>query len=431
MVTLARILILTSMLIGLSACQTDVATGSVNEDDNPTQTTGQKQQEPKRGTLENLGLGVTRAEVESKLGDPEQIETMGSWQIAHHRFVHGYNRYLKNFGPPPSFQSSGNLLADILIVTVGSAISAAANYRSDAVLLGTKVVYDTDGKLVFVGGNVPAPEVLENAKNGDPAAQFAVQKKAGGILKWQYLCRSANAGYPAARVAIAKIYESGYPPASLQKSLAWHRAASDVGHQTASMYATETSFLMEVVGGGAKSEKPVKTECDPSAAPTKSLRAEPASIGQPDCEVILEAGVRERLDLIDRVFAGEKVAIRRLGNIYDKSADAATECRSAVVEPNQTEAWDTSSSPNSDQIGEIPDFADALKISSVRWYGISQHFSGETPDYMISEIRDQLPEDHLTKADQAAKDWINRFGASVDNIARPGEPGSAKPLTTQ
>ncbi|MGB0632414.1 MAG: hypothetical protein ACPGRZ_17125 [Alphaproteobacteria bacterium] len=358
---------------------------------------------------------MSRADVEVKLGKAESSKVTNVWKIAEYKYVRGHNKYFEKGAGPHYYQSSGNLLADILIITVGSAITAASSYRSDPVVLSTKVVYDDADRVVFVGDALPEDGELKRAVSGEPAGQFGVFSKSIGPTRWQYLCRSASSGYAQSKVAIGAIHESGYPADSLHVSLAWYRSAAESGHPNAMLYAREVELLMNAAGEKTEAGEKVPTICDPSTPPTKSLRGEPVNVAGTDCETVIEAGVRERHLLIDRVLAGDTQAYKNLGTIYDRSADALKACK-----PQTTTSADETyqgNEPVEAQFDE-PGFEDALRIATARWYAIGQQKSADIPSWKLSDIRTKLSEEELQSAEVHAADWVKRYGGRVDGALK-------------
>jgi len=368
----------------------------------------------KRGTLEGLHLGVSRGKVTEKLGPADKVEKIGAWQIAHHKYILAEKISYRR-GGGGYYTSSGNLIADILIITVGSALSAALSYASEYILADAKIAYDETGNIVFTGGSVPDAEILKRATEGDSAAQFKLQAKALGSTQWAWLCRSATSGYVDAKIEIARIHALGYPGITLPVSQAWYQAAVEAGHSSAGMYEFEIVHLIGPLGTKPGRELTPDAVCDPALPPTRLLRGEAARVGVEDCEYVLLDRVKERHTLIDRVISGNRTAITRLGEAYHNSADAVRVCAKKGREAEPVEAWDSSSEPDSAGDSGHHNLEDRLRMAAVRWHMIGDHFGVKTPGYVAKEVRGKLAKEQIERAESAARQWIFRFGANVAN----------------
>jgi hypothetical protein len=121
-------------LIVLFGCQTTPDSGQSTDAGKKGADEAQKLvPKVKRGTLEGLHLGVSRGKVTEKLGPADKVEKIGAWQIAHHKYILAEKISYRSGGG--YYTSSGNLIADILIITVGSALSAALSYESEYILV--------------------------------------------------------------------------------------------------------------------------------------------------------------------------------------------------------------------------------------------------------------------------------------------------------
>ncbi len=400
-------------MVLLTGCNQDLKTSHSDVDDPSGQNGSETAASSQAGEIEGLYVGVSRDVLNEALGAPSAFRQEGPWQVADYNYVKGYNRYFRDSGPA-TFTSSGNIVADLLIVFVGAAIQTAASYRSDEVVESAVVVFDGQGKAQFLGREMPDAVDLQKALDGDRDAQFRLHKKADGPFKWGWLCKSANAGNAAAQVEIGRIYQSGYPT-RFDHAQAWYAAASRNGHQQADLYGQEVSYFTSKLASYEDKGEKISAACDPRKPPTKTLAGETVTLNKSDCESVMRERLEEAHELLDRVAAGESEPLLRLGETYDRKVETVKECLpggSIYASRDSAHSTDYDGAATAAQENGVEvEYVVALRMAAVRWNAVGTRFGKEVPGYVQTEIRDRLEKPDIEKAESQASDWVKRFGS--------------------
>ncbi len=406
-------------MILLTGCNQDLKTSHSDVDDPSGQNDSEKSERPKTGQLAGLYVGVPRDAVREALGVPENFRQDASWQVGDYRYLRGVRVTRDpNYGDntPTMVRSSGNLLADFLIIFATSAVKSAIAHSSEEIVETAIAVFDDEGRAVYFGPEMPDAAVLQRALGGDHHAQFLLQINAVGPFRWGWLCKAANAGNANARAEIGRIYQSGYPT-RFGHAKAWYVAAADAGHRSAVLYAREVTYITEEVDDYEGKGEVVNAVCDPGKPPTKSLSGEAINLTENDCESVLRYRLEESHGILDEAVKGAPHVFPRLGTAYDRKVDVVKECLPGL---SIYGAHDISNQPDYDsgdstspQDRVVVDYVVALRTAAVRWGIVSKRLGAVVPDALDSERRALLDTSNLEKAEKQASDWIERFGARV------------------